>query len=204
MPENRARGPYAKGILRRQQILDAAVEVFARSGYHAGSLREIAKRVGLTSAGVMHHFTSKEELFLEVLRERDRRVEDAAGIVTEDTLLEQSRKVVAHNQRTRGLTSLYTVVSAEATDPSHPAHEDFRARYAASAERTRAVIADAQRDGLVRADLDAATAARIIPAVMDGLQQQWLLEPEFDMAAAFEEFARVFLLPPAPAAPPTA
>jgi len=195
MSEPRARGSYAKGRLRRQQILDAAVDVFARSGYHAGSLRDIAKRVGMTSAGVMHHFASKEELFLEVIRERDSRVEATAGVVTEDTLIDQARKVVAHNQTSRGLTSLYTVVSAEATDPSHPAHEEFRQRYAATAASARAVLADAQRDGLVRADLDVDAAARLIPAVMDGLQQQWLLEPDFDMSAAFDEFVRGYLLP---------
>src|SRR5690606_20984100 len=102
--EDRKRGSYPKGQARKQQIVDVALAVFARSGYHSGSLREIARRVGLTPAGVMHHFASKEELFTEVLRQRDEKVRAAAGDVTEDTLLEQIRNVVVHNQGTRGLT----------------------------------------------------------------------------------------------------
>jgi len=190
------RGSYAKGQAKRQEIVDAALVVFGRSGYHNGSLREIAKRVNLTPPGLLHHFSGKEELFSEVLRQRDARVQAAAGDVSEFTLLEQVRKVVAYNQTTRGLTSLYTVISAEATDTEHPAHAEFARRYAETAASTREVLADAQRDGLIRADIDVAHAARLIAAVMDGLQQQWLLDESVDMTAAFDEFVRGYLLEP--------
>jgi len=189
------RGSYAKGKAKRQEIVDAALAVFARGGYHSGSLREVAKRVGLTTAGVMHHFASKEELFTEVLRQRDERVREAAGDVSETTLLEQTRKVVAYNQSTRGLTSLYTVISAEATNPEHPAHEYFVDRYAAGRVLAEETIRDALAHGRIDASIDVAVAARLIPAVMDGLQQQWLLDPSFDMAAAFDEFLRGYFRP---------
>ena len=185
-----------RGQAKRQEIVDAALVVFGRSGYHSGSLREIAKRVNLTPAGLMHHFAGKEELFTEVLRQRDARVQAAAGDVSESTLLEQVRKVVAYNQTTRGLTSLYTVISAEATDSEHPAHAAFALRYAENATSSRDVLADAQRDGLIRADIDTAHAARLISAVMDGLQQQWLLDESVDMTAVFDEFVRGYLLEP--------
>ncbi len=51
-------------------------------------------------------------------------------------------------------------------------------------------------DGLIRADIDVTYAARLISAVMDGLQQQWLLDESLDMAAAFDEFVRGYLLEP--------
>ncbi|TFC93296.1 TetR/AcrR family transcriptional regulator [Cryobacterium sp. TMT3-29-2] len=190
------RGSYPKGQARRQEILDAALLVFGKSGFHSGSLREIAKRVQLTPAGVLHHFASKEDLFTEVLRQRDERVRAAVGDVSEITLLEQMRKVVAYNQTTRGLTSLYTVISAEATDYEYPVHAYFVERYAATAADTERVLSEAQRDGLVRTDLDVRHASRLITAVMDGLQQQWLLDGSVDMPAAFDEFLRGYLLPP--------
>ena len=194
---DRKRGSYPKGQARRREILDAALLVFGKGGFHSGSLREIAKRVELTPAGVLHHFASKEELFTEVLRQRDERVRAAAGDVCETTFLEQMRKVVAYNQTTRGLTSLYTVVVAEATDSEHPAHEYFSERYASGAIDSAAIIAEAQRDGFIRADIDPQHAARLITAVMDGLQQQWLLDDTVDMSATFDEFLRGYLLPPA-------
>ena len=191
------RGSYPKGQARRQQIVDAALAIFAKSGYHASSLREIAKRVGVTTAGVMHHFASKEELFTEVLRQRDERVRGAAGDVSETTLLDQTRKVVAYNQETRGLTSLYTVISAEATDTEHPAHQYFVDRYARGRELAEETLRDAIAHGRLRDDIDVSLAARLIPAVMDGLQQQWLLDDSFDMTATFDEFLRGYLRPPA-------
>src|SRR4249920_1985097 len=65
------RGPYAKTAARRQDILDTALEVFAQQGFRGGSLREIADRVGLSQAGVLHHFDSKEALLAAVLEQRD-------------------------------------------------------------------------------------------------------------------------------------
>ena len=114
--------------------------VFGRSGITAGSLREVATRVGLTPAGLMHHFASKEELFAEVLRQRDERVRAAAGDPDEHGLVEQMQKVVAHNATTRGLTSLYTLVVAEAGDPAHPSHEAFAERYRRSADTAAALL----------------------------------------------------------------
>ena len=190
------RGSYAKGQARRQAIVDEALAVFSRTGFHSGSLREIAKRVGLTPAGLMHHFADKEELFVEVLRQRDEKVREAAGDPAEHTLVQQAEKVVAYNQTTRGLTSLYAIVSAEATDSEHPSHTDFAERYRTSAESAEALLRSGQEAGEVRSDIDPALAARLISAVMDGIQLQWLLDEQVDMVPLFEEFVRGYLLPP--------
>ena len=190
------RGSYAKGQARRQQIVDEALAVFSRTGFRSGSLREIAKRVGLTPAGLMHHFADKEELFTEVLRQRDETVRRSAGDPAEHTIIQQAEKVVAHNQTTRGLTSLYVIVSAEATDADHPAHAEFAERYRMQAEHAAALLRTGQADGEVRADLDPDRAARLISAVMDGIQQQWLMDETVDMTALFTEFVRGYLLPP--------
>ena len=64
-------GEYAKSRARRQEIIDAAVEVFATVGYHKGSLRDVADRVGMSQAGLLHHFPSKEHLLQAVLTWRD-------------------------------------------------------------------------------------------------------------------------------------
>ncbi|BDV31526.1 TetR/AcrR family transcriptional regulator [Microbacterium terricola] len=189
------RGSYAKGQARRQQIVDEALLVFARTGFHSGSLREIAKRVGLTPAGLMHHFADKEELFVEVVRQRDEKVRTAAGDPAEHTLIEQAEKVVAYNQSTRGLTSLYAIVSAEATDSEHPSHPAFAERYRDTAVRSAELLRAGQEAGEIRADLDPEHAARLISAVMDGIQLQWLLDDDVDMVALFDEFVTRYLRP---------
>ncbi|MFJ4222749.1 TetR/AcrR family transcriptional regulator [Microbacterium sp. NPDC089695] len=189
------RGPYAAGQARRQAIVDEALSVFSRTGFRGGSLREIAKRVGVTPAGLLHHFADKEELFAEVLQQRDAKVRAAAGDPAEHALLEQATRVVAYNRTSRGLTSLYVIVSAEATDPEHPSHDDFAARYRDRAAEAEAILRLGQAAGEVRPEIDPAHAARLISAVMDGIQLQWLLDDTVDMVALFEEFVARYLLP---------
>jgi AcrR family transcriptional regulator len=66
----------------REQLLDAALEVFSRQGYHAASVDEIAERAGFSKGAVYSNFSSKEDLLLALI---DRRfaseVEGYPGIV---------------------------------------------------------------------------------------------------------------------------
>ena len=102
-------------------------------------------------------------VFTEVLRQRDEHVRTVAGDVIESTLLEQMREVVTYNQATQGLTSLYTVISAEATDDRYPVHEYFVERYAATTADRECVLAEAQRDGLVPAAFDEFLRGYLLP-----------------------------------------
>nr|WP_277348820.1 TetR family transcriptional regulator C-terminal domain-containing protein [Microbacterium sp. CFH 90308] len=94
------------------------------------------------------------------------------------------------------MTSLYAIVSAEATDSEHPSHADFAERYRSGARNAEELLRAGQEAGEVRADIDPALAARLISAVMDGIQLQWLLDEQVDMVPLFEEFVRGYLLPP--------
>jgi AcrR family transcriptional regulator len=185
------RGGYAKGRERREAILAAANEVFAARGFRGASLATIATRVGLTEAGLLHHFPSKEHLLLELLalrNDRDReRVERALGEHTAllDALLELCRQ----NQETAGLVRLFTILAAESVDDDHPAHGWMRDRYRAVRERFSAQVEIEQREGRVAADLDADAIAAQLIAMFDGLQLQWLLAPdEVDMSGVFADF----------------
>lgn len=61
------RAPRLSGAERRQRILDNAVEIFARHGYEAGSVGEIAAAAGITKPVLYDHFGSKRELFVELM-----------------------------------------------------------------------------------------------------------------------------------------
>src|SRR4051812_30799747 len=123
----RSRGEYAKTPARRQQILTAAVEVFSASGFHKGSLRDVAERAGLSQAGVLHHFPSKNHLVEALLTWRDdesrhRFGDHATGLDKLRALID----LVEYNQRkTPELVELYATLSAEATSADHPVHGYF-------------------------------------------------------------------------------
>src|SRR3954467_5344605 len=52
----------------RQQLLEAAGQVFAEQGYRAATVREICLRAGANVASIHYHFGDKEKLYIEVLR----------------------------------------------------------------------------------------------------------------------------------------
>lgn len=175
------RGSYAKGVAKREEILSTALEVIARNGYRRTSVRELADAVGLSQAGVLHYFSSKEELFTEVLRKRDELDNERAGATS--TVFGALRDTIRHNADVAGLVHLYTQLSADATDAQHPANTYFTSRYAVLRERLTAEIATAQSAGTIRDDVDAGQLATFVIAAMDGLQTQWLLDPSIDMSA---------------------
>ena len=186
----KARNPQARTLQRRQAILEAAMEVFAAHGYRNGSLAEIADQVGMTHAGVLHHFGSKEQLLVEVLEYRDQAdVEDLEGhhVPAGTDMLKHLIRTAAQNQERPGIVQTYAVLSAEAVTTDHPAREWFRSRYAG----LRTMIFNALKDALPSdttvpdTEIEAATTAII--GMMDGLQVQWLLDPsEVDMPTAVE------------------
>jgi AcrR family transcriptional regulator len=188
----RVRGPYAKTEARRAEILRTALEAFSVRGFQGSSLREIADAVGLSQAGVLHHFSSKEALLAAVLAEKDAasvaHFEDAHGLGVLDAL----RGVVAENMAQPGLIRLFTTLSAEAINEDHPAHQYFQLRYAAARDLIATALGQGKLDGDVGAGVDVDMAASLLIAIMDGLQMQWLLNEEFDMLAAFDAFLATF------------
>ncbi|KIS27874.1 hypothetical protein TV39_09130 [Arthrobacter sp. SPG23] len=189
----RPRGSYAKTEGRRQEILAAAFEVFSTSGYRAGSIQDIADKIGLTKTGLLHHFPSKEALLEAVLTLRDEDSWAGAGIVTDNgtDTLNGIIRLVHNNATVPGLVALHCVLSAESTDPTHPAHEYFQRRYDWVRNVGSQAFSDLDRRGSLRPGVVPAVASRQLVALMDGLQLQWLLDNNsVDMAAELKAFLR--------------
>jgi AcrR family transcriptional regulator len=187
----RPRGSYAKTGARRQEILTAAFEVFSTSGYRSGSLKDVADKVGLTQAGLLHHFPSKEVLLQALLTLRDELSAARTGTVTAKgaDLLRGMVELTRYNTTIPGLVALYCVLSAEATDPEHPAHRYFQDRYEWVRRLITNAFAEMETQGTLRPGLAPGTAARQLIALMDGLQVQWLLDNEsVDMPAEVAAF----------------
>lgn len=178
------RGSYAKTEEKRRTILDAALEVFAQSGYRSGSLREVAERVGMSEAGLLHHFPNKSALLAAVLARRDEQSYDYVPLDGKGNIsIPGLVALAAYNASIPGVVELYCTLSAEATSPDHPAHDYFVDRYQwTTANMTRA-FGDLQQQGLLRNGVTPERAARSTIAMMDGLQVQWLLDRDsVDMA----------------------
>ncbi|WP_425575172.1 TetR family transcriptional regulator C-terminal domain-containing protein [Streptomyces durmitorensis] len=171
-------------------MLQIAMETFAARGYGKASLAEIADRAGLTQAGVLHYFRTKENLLTEVLELRDNAEIAPLGPQRPRGLafLRHLVDTVRHNTEREGIVRLYTVLCAESVTDDHPAQPYFRQRYAGLRTFITEALAEACELDEARPDLDIENTANVIIAVMDGLQVQWLLDPAaVDMAAATEQ-----------------
>lgn len=170
------RGPYSKSAPRKQQIIDQVLTVIDQVGLEGTSLRAIAEAIGVTHPVLVHHFGTKEQLFLEVLHEHDLRFV-ASEIRDGESLAEQMRRAADYSTQTPGLMALLNSMVARALESGNEhSREYFIARYAKLRERIVRNL-EARRDaGTIRDDIPLETAAALLVAAADGLSTQWLLD----------------------------
>jgi AcrR family transcriptional regulator len=183
------RGPYRKGLERRQGIVEAATQVFAEVGYNGGSLRGISDRVGVSSASLVQYFGSKEGLLMAVLKEWGHQAHaigarDLHGLAWISSIREAMRYNVHH----RGLVDLLLTLTTEASHPAHPARPFIRERYIAIIAEFGRHLREAVDAGevLPLTDAEIEREARLFFAVMDGIELQWLIDPSVDVVGVFD------------------
>jgi AcrR family transcriptional regulator len=176
------RGPYSKGIERREAILESTLNVFSELGSRKASMRAIAKDVGISPALLQYYFSGREELLLEVIHQWDK-TNGARGEGM--THFASWLAAIRHNAIVPGVVHLYMTCVMEATDPGHPGRPFYKERYATLTRKIVGELLVQQRNGNVPPDADPERIARILLAVSEGIQIRWLHEPDFDM---FEEF----------------
>jgi AcrR family transcriptional regulator len=89
---------------RREQLLAVALEVFAKQGFHATSMNDVADAAGVTKPVLYQHFSSKRELYLALLEEVGARLQHAIAKATSDA--DSPRDQVA-----KGFTAYFRWVS---------------------------------------------------------------------------------------------
>ncbi|HEX3959820.1 MAG TPA: TetR/AcrR family transcriptional regulator [Trebonia sp.] len=176
----------AKGEDRRQRILVAAQRLLTRNGSRGTTLGQIAREAGVTPAGLLHHFESKEQLLHVVLDARD--ADDLANADIKGDPIENLRKVAQRFERSPELIGMFTVLLTENLTPEAPLHDRFLARYRLSVEIIAKGIRRGQRTGKYRQDLDPAIKAAEIVAFLTGMETSWLLDPSLPLNAVFHEY----------------
>ncbi len=190
---NRPRS-YAKGVARRQEILDRAIEVFADKGAEGTSLRAIAEKIGVSHAALLHYFGSREELLVEVLREGERRhrTYGRSGARVKEEVVGGMVRAAERNVTIPGFVSLYTSLLAGSLEPDREySREFFSTRFGRLRERLAELIRAGQEEGSMRQGVEPEAMAALVIAASDGLQTQWLLEPAVDIAKSLELLERI-------------
>ncbi len=195
---------YPKGFARRAAIVEVATEFFGRVGYRGATMLQIAAACGISRAGLLHHFPTKESLLEAVLSERDRA--NRESLARDDGLADDGLwalsdlvTVAGHNSTIPTIVNLFAVLSAEAGDPGHPAHDYFVRRYESTRARLQQALERSRDCGLLAPGVEPGPFAIELVALMDGLQVQWLLAPTLvDMAGLLQQRIESALTVPLP------
>jgi TetR/AcrR family transcriptional regulator, fatty acid metabolism regulator protein len=170
---------------KRRLILDAAVRVFARQGYEASRVGDIATEAGVAYGLVYHYFGSKDAVLEAVFREQWGRLLAAVMLAerTGETAPEQLALVVKIVLRTwRDDPNLVRLLVREITRSPHITDElDEIGEAFGSLQR---MIVRGQAEGTFRADLDPQIAAWMLYGGLDEVLTGWVLGQLPDTAEA--------------------
>ena len=184
-------------VVRRRQIVDAAMQVIGQHGFNGFTVQLLAAKCGLSNAGLLYYFGSKDALLIALLDEVERQDTEVLGPLV--TVARQMPEATPESLRVRlgllrRIVELFVerpeigrfaaTLQSESLDPTHPAHDWFRARQAAALDLFKTMMT-----GLVD---DPAMTARLLMAQLYGLQLQWLRDGRaFDVLAAWDQGVRV-------------
>jgi AcrR family transcriptional regulator len=180
-----------KGENRREAILDAGMRIFARDGFTSASIQSVAKEVGLSLPGLLHHFPTKVDLLLAILERRD--VNSLAlmegGTGDWRDALANLKRINRANAEVPSMIRTFSLLNAESLIEDHPAAEWFAER----AIMVRMVIVDILERGKARGEICTTIIAEDIAAeiisMMDGMQMLWLRDQaRTDMIRMFDTF----------------
>jgi AcrR family transcriptional regulator len=176
------RRSYPKGVRRRQQILESAIAQFAQRGVDRASLRTVGEAIGVSHAALRHYFSSRDELLVEVYRtHEDSAARDASPAASpgEGSAVGVIIEAAKRNRSIPGLVELYAALTTDALQEQHAVTREFvRDRFRWLRELLAARIESGQQAGRIAADIDPLAAAALVIAASDGLQVQWLLDPD--------------------------
>ncbi|BBY52334.1 TetR family transcriptional regulator [Mycolicibacterium arabiense] len=198
--------PYAsllaKGEDRKLRILSVAERLLARNGWRNTSLAQIAKEAGVSPAGLLHHFESKEQLLNAVLDARD--ADDDTHADRSGDLVTEICRVAERFDRAPELVGTFTVLLIENIAPDAPLHDRLLQRQRAAVEIVTDLIRRGQAAGRYRTDFDPAIKAVEILAFVNGMETAWLLDPSIPLNDVFKQYGESLARDFAPPAAATA
>jgi AcrR family transcriptional regulator len=188
------RGPYAKTAEVRRHILAVCIDAFGTSGFHGATMKDVARRAGISQTGLQHHFPDKADLLVAVMQERAAQ-ESRIVLQAEDLrVISTQPKILADNEQRPGLIQLHSMISTEATSPEHPVHSLYKKRYESLRTELTNEFDTLRALGRLRVETESRILADLFVAVIDGLQVQWLYNPEtVNMPEEFQAFLRTII-----------
>lgn len=190
-----------RGADKRERILRAAIKVFARKGFYATRVSEIAKAAGVADGTIYLYFKNKDDVLVSIFEDRITKllaflraeIEKAEGIEDKVRVVVELQLGLLEEQR-----DLAEVVTVNLRQSSRLLKQYAAPLFTEYLELIAGVIADGQREGVLRDDVSARVVARGLWGALDGVALTWALggskggKPE-TLRRAATQIASVFL-----------
>ncbi len=172
---------------KRRMILDAAITVFARQGFHHCRVSDVADEAGVAYGLVYHYFNSKEEILNELFLERWQIMLDAIAEIDSNTnlhardkLLQVAAFIIDSYRNEPDLMKVIIVEVTRAANSFGRLHLDkIREAY----DGIAAIVETARQDGTFKADISSEFAAMCFYGAIEQLLSGWI----FDLLPRTEE-----------------
>jgi TetR/AcrR family fatty acid metabolism transcriptional regulator len=184
--------------VRKNQILDAAMAVFARSGFHNARMDDIVQESGLSKGTLYWYFKSKEEIITAISQRLFATDIEQVGnlLKAEGTVSERLQQLI--RDRVQGLQEMSGVVAILVEFYAVALHQDgVRQLIKTYFQNFHELLVALIQQGIERGEfrpVDALAAATALDAVFEGLTVRWLIDPDAVQWASLGEAAIRFML----------
>jgi AcrR family transcriptional regulator len=183
-------GRASDGVDKRRLILDAAIRVFARKGFHHCRVSDVADEAGVAYGLVYHYFDSKEEILNRLFTERWQLMLDAIVAIDErqDVPAREKLYMVASFiiDSYRYEPDLMKVIIVEVTRAANTFGRLHLPKIREAYDLIARIVDNAQRDGSFKSDISADFAAMCFYGAIEQLLSAWIFELVPDTEEEFE------------------
>jgi TetR/AcrR family transcriptional regulator, fatty acid metabolism regulator protein len=187
----------AKKTIRRESIIQAAIEVFSKKGFQAAGISEIAQRAGVADGTIYQYFKNKEDLFFSIPIEKTNEFRSKVELHLKGIsgALNKLRKFVWY--------FLYFFK----TNPEYGRLLMLEMRVSKSFVRTKTydflkqsvgsvldIITEGQKEGVIRKDVETYLLRHLVLGILEHMVTRWLLkEGKYDLLKHHQEVSRLLI-----------
>jgi AcrR family transcriptional regulator len=172
----------ARGQKSRRELIEIAIDCFARFGYQGTSVDRIARAAGVTKGAIYYHFRDKEDLLTAAVADRveefEQRVQKACENTGAVSALRRIARVCVEHAKSNDYPRFTITLMVEAIETNHAISDQLREMMRRFRAFLREIIRSGQEDGLFRADVDASAAAAMYTSCVLGAEVQYFQDPE--------------------------
>ena len=179
------------------QILEAAIKVFARQGFHQSTVAQIAKEAGVADGTIYLYFKNKDDILVQFFNYKTKQVFDSfrAEVARTESSLDKLRYLIRRHleefQRNREMAVVYQVETHQNSRLAEPQIREMSKMYR---DIISEIVEQGQQEGAIRKDLYVGLVKRFIIGAVDEVINTWLhSKGDYDLVSMAEPLVELFI-----------